>query len=72
VRGTIAANEGSPQAALEDRLDYAGKPVEKRRGDRLKAHRTQKYSTLGREALLFGMTGRRWPSLLVPGAQRKL
>ena len=55
VRGTLAANESYANfltAAAEDRLDYAGKPVDKKRGERIKAERGHKYSSLGGGGLL--------------------
>jgi len=59
VRGTLAANEAYAtflNAAAEDRLDHAGHPVDKRRGQRLKADRMQKYSSLGGGGMLLGMS----------------
>lgn len=59
VSGTLVANQayvGFLQAAAEDRLDHAGKPVDKRRGQRLKADRAYKYSSLGGEGFLLGMS----------------
>ena len=55
VRGTLAANESYAhflRAAAEDRLDYNGKPVDKKRGEKIKIERGYKYSSLGGGGLL--------------------
>eukprot|EP00557_Chaetoceros_sp_GSL56_P005024 CAMPEP_0176497290 /NCGR_PEP_ID=MMETSP0200_2-20121128/11643_1 /TAXON_ID=947934 /ORGANISM="Chaetoceros sp., Strain GSL56" /LENGTH=725 /DNA_ID=CAMNT_0017895289 /DNA_START=135 /DNA_END=2312 /DNA_ORIENTATION=+ len=58
VRGTVAANQSYAEflmAVAEDRLDYGGKPVDRRRGNKLKDERFRKYHSLGGGAILMGM-----------------
>ena len=59
IKGTLAANESYEQflrSAADDRLDHDGKPVDERRGRKLREERKKKYDSLGGGNLLLGLS----------------
>lgn len=57
VRGTLVANEAYAnylKASADDRIDYAGKPVDVRRGQTLKLDRMKKYNNLSGGSFYYG------------------
>ena len=57
VRGTLVANEAYAnylKASADDRIDYAGKPVDMRRGQSLKLDRMKKYKNLSGGSFYYG------------------
>ena len=57
VRGTLVANEAYAnylKASADDRIDYAGKPVDMRRGQSLKLDRMKKYNNLSGGSFYYG------------------
>jgi len=61
MQGSIEANKAYAeylQAAADDKLDYAGKPLNERNVKRFLSEKERKYSTLGTGSLLLGVSMR--------------